>query len=477
MKKKNKRSRHFHSKFDKASNIKIGGFIKFRIGNLRELRTRLLRDISNEHYAVLLGKYERFGEYEQINVYDLRFLDQTDYKDQSMSFLRLKKEFIHSILIELTNRYDVDSIVDVHTHPFSEKHVCFSPVDDNDEINFFRFLNENFDGLHYGSIVLSQTEYSARIWHLNNGKSNPRYTIIKTQTKHEEINSSDFYQKSVTNFTKEYQEIFHRSSLTLGLDVIRKIMNKQIISVVGVGGLGSIIAEHLIHMGFHNINLIDHDILEISNLNRMVGATFEDASKKAFKVDVVKHHLERINPNCKILAIANDIHDEGNDKVIALSDWIILATDNHSSRFRVQKLSVKYFIPIISVGVNITTQNGKIKDMSGEVITLRIGDNLCLNCLGRINPTQVANETHPDQNIRNELLKRGYVTGSQIKEPAVKTLNSILATLAVDILINQYTERQKHTPILVYEDNINKTIYEDIDSLKTRNKNCFTCNI
>lgn len=316
-----------------------------------------------------------------------------------------------------------------------------------------------------------------RIWNLNEGKTNPKYTLIKTQTKQEEIGSSDFPKKYISNYTKEYEEIFNRSSLALGLDVMRKIMNGQVISIVGVGGLGSIIAEHLVHMGFQNINLIDHDILEISNLNRMVGATFKDASRNAFKVDVVKHHLERINPNCKILAISSDIHDEKNDKFIALSDWIILATDNHSSRFRVQKLSVKYFTPIISVGVNITTQNGKIKDMSGEVITSRIGDNLCLNCLGRINPTQVANETHPDPTIRNELLKRGYVTGSQIKEPAVKTLNTILATLAVDILINQYTERQKHTPILVYEDNINKTIYEDIDSLNTRIKNCFTCNI
>lgn len=162
MNKKNKRSNHIYPKFNKASNDKIDGFIKFRVGDFREVRGRLLSDSSKEHYAVLLGKYEAFGEYEQINVYDLRFLDQKDYNDQSISFLRLKKEFIHKILIELTNRYDVDSIIDVHTHPFSEINACFSGVDDSDEINFFGFLKENFEGLHYGSIVLSQVEYSAK---------------------------------------------------------------------------------------------------------------------------------------------------------------------------------------------------------------------------------------------------------------------------------------------------------------------------
>lgn len=37
----------------------------------------------------------------------------------------------------------------------------------------------------------------------------------------------------------------------------------QHISVVGVGGIGSIIAEHLVHMGFSHINLIDFDTLEL----------------------------------------------------------------------------------------------------------------------------------------------------------------------------------------------------------------------
>jgi molybdopterin/thiamine biosynthesis adenylyltransferase len=436
-----------------------------------------LRDLSKEYYAVLLGKYERFGKYQQINVYDLRFLDHSDYKDQGTAFLRLKKEFIHKILIELTNRYDVDSILDVHTHPFSTTQVGFSPIDDRDEIDFFHFLDEKFEGLHYGSIVLSQTEYSARIWDLKRGETCPKYTIIKTQTKQESINSSDFPQEPISSHATEFEAIFNRSALAFGLDVLRKLLFGQVISIVGIGGIGSIIAEHLIHMGFHNVNLIDHDTLEISNLNRIVGASYDDAVNKALKVDVAKLHLEKINPRAKVAALANDVHDEKIQEVIALSDWIIVATDNHSSRFRVQQLCVKYFIPMISVGVNITAQNGEIRDMSGEVITSRIGDNLCLNCLGRINPTKVANETHPDEAIKEELVKRGYVTGMHVKEPAVKTLNTVLATIAVDILVNQYTERQRHTPILVYEDNINKVIYEDVESVGLRNKNCFTCNI
>ena len=275
----------------------------------------------------------------------------------------------------------------------------------------------------------------------------------------------------------EEEGMFQRSALALGLDVMRTIMHDQVISIVGVGGLGSIVAEHLIHMGFHEINLIDPDVLEMSNLNRVVGAYYEDAQKKRYKVDVVKRHTTSINPHAIVQAYRCDVHDKEMESVLALSDWIIVATDNHASRLKVQELSVQYFVPLLSLGVNITVKANTIEDMSGEVITSRVGDYLCLHCLNRINPIKVASERHPDQMIREALVHRGYVSGMDVKEPAVKTLNTTLATMAVEVLINQYTEARRHVPILVYENNGCMRIYEDRESVELRNKRCFLCNV
>ena len=230
-------------------------------------------------------------------------------------------------------------------------------------------------------------------------------------------------------------------------------------------------------MGFHEINLIDPDVLEMSNLNRVVGAYYEDAQQKRYKVDVVRRHLTHINPKATVLACKRDVHDKETESVLALSDWMIVATDNHSSRLRTQELSVKYFVPLLSLGVNISVKGNKIEDMSGEVITARVGDYLCLHCLNRINPIKVASERHPDKTIREALVKRGYVSGKDIKEPAVKTLNTFLATMAVEVLINQYTEARRHVPVLVYENNAYMGMYEDRESVQQRNKQCFLCNI
>jgi len=455
--------------------------IKFKFGDLACLRARLLADLSREHFAVLLGKTQKINGHTVIKVIDLLFPVPSDYNQQSVAFLRIKKDFIHKALVELNNRYDVDTIIDVHTHPFTPAHVSFSATDNGDEKTFFRFLHEKFEGINYASIVFSQRRYSARVWTLSSGSIVARSALIKTQTSRENIASADVHEDTDEDYEKTAvtagDGFFNRSALVLGLDVMRTIMHDQVISIVGVGGLGSIVAEHLIHMGFHEINLIDPDVLERSNLNRVVGAYYEDAQQKRSKVDVVKRHLTHINPKATVLAYTKDVHDKEMEHVLALSDWMIVATDNHSSRLRVQELSVQYFVPLISVGVNITVKDGTIEDMSGEVITARVGDWLCLNCLNRINPIKVASERHPDQTIREALVKRGYVTGMDIKEPAVKTLNTYIATMAVEVLVNQYTDVRMHIPILVYENNEYMSIYEDRESVQLRNKHCFICNI
>src|SRR6266487_2040899 len=512
--------------------------IKFKHGDLACLREKLLEDLSREHFAVLLGKTQKINGYTIINVVELLFPARSDYNHQSVALLRIKKDFIHKALVELTSRYDVDTIIDVHTHPFTQSGVSFSGTDDDDEKTFFRFLKKTFDGMHYASIVLSQRKYSARVWLFSSGSIVARKALLKTQTSPENIASADFdgytggrgeilrfaqndkvkaqHGKSMVQHDKgghvrqqavveeeilrfaqndkskvqhdkgntQYESaltgeegIFNRSALALGLDVMRTIMHDQVISIVGVGGLGSVVAEHLIHMGFHEINLIDPDVLEMSNLNRVVGAYYEDAQKKRYKVDVVKRHATSINPQATVLACKSDVHDKEMESVLALSDWIIVATDNHASRLKVQELSVQYFVPLVSVGVNIPVKDNTMEDMSGEIITARVGDYLCLQCLNRINPIKVASERHPDQTIREALVKRGYVTGMDIKEPAVKTLNTTLATMAVEVLINQYTEARRHVPILVYENNGFMRIYEDRESVEQRNKRCFLCNV
>src|SRR5258708_6664927 len=104
--------------------------IKFQQGDLASLRERLLADLSREHFALLLGKTQKINGYTIMTVIDMLFPGWSDYAHQSGAFLRIRKDFIHHALIELTSRYDIDTILDVHTHPFTGSGVAFSATDD-----------------------------------------------------------------------------------------------------------------------------------------------------------------------------------------------------------------------------------------------------------------------------------------------------------------------------------------------------------
>ena len=453
--------------------------IKFKNQDFSRMRQKLLADSSREYYACLLGKKNVAGNLCIITVADIYFADAEHYHNQSVAALRVSGEFLRERLLELDRRIDVDTMIDVHTHPFSQSNVWFSGTDDRDEINFVKYLRGEDAKIFYASIVLSQTDYKARYWQADgSGRIFQTPALIKTQKVGESIPFSDEKFRSKTLSTENFSDdMFNRSVLALGLDNMRKIAGAQKISVIGLGGIGSIIAEHLIHMGFNHLNLIDFDTLEISNLNRIVAATYDDAVQKRVKVEAIRDNLLKINPHAKIFAFNNRIEDNAIERIIAASDWLMVATDNHASRFRIQQLAFKYYVPFITAGVNITVDDGKIIDMSGEVILIRMGDKVCLTCLKRLKYNEIAKEIHPDKNVRNGLVRKGYVQGLDVKEPAVKTLNTHLATLAVDTLINQYTERQRDVVIRVFEDNIAPVIFEDVDSLRERNLHCNICDI
>lgn len=470
--------------------------IKFPHTFLSQVRSDLLSDLSREQFCILLGKRVDFQGGFCINVLQVLNPGPDAYKSHSLGHVSPKKEFVMYALSELQERFDIDCLIDVHTHPFAHRSVSFSGIDDRDEINFLKFVNENFDDIHYASIVFSQEEYEARYWAFDGGKASASPMTIKTPTIGEGITNSKAYHRDLSRIDPELASdgFLNRTALALGHETLKAIVDPSSIMIVGVGGLGSVIAENLVHMGFEKLVLVDDDVVEKSNLNRIVGAYWKDAEVATPKVEAVARHLQAIRPSVQIRCEQKKIEDLEVDAEIASLDWLILATDNHSSRFAAQELAFRLFIPFVSAGVAITVEDGVISDYSGEVIVVRPGDRFCLTCLNRLNPTKIAFERASDLALAEQSLEgsttsqqtelrpdlerlKGYVSGANVKEPAVKTLNSVLGALAVEQLIDQYTGRTEQQPILVYERNKQSAVYGDLESLKNRKKDCITCGI
>lgn len=93
---------------------------------------------------------------------------------------------------------------------------------------------------------------------------------------------------------------FARTERLLGEDAMKKLRAARV-AVFGVGGVGGYVVEALARSGVGAIDLIDHDTVSITNLNRQIIALQSTLGK--YKVDVMKDRILDINPECKV-----DIH-------------------------------------------------------------------------------------------------------------------------------------------------------------------------
>lgn len=79
-----------------------------------------------------------------------------------------------------------------------------------------------------------------------------------------------------------------------------RILGDCTVAIVGLGGGGSHIAQQLAHLGVGNFLMIDPDCVEESNLNRLVGATAEDASQGTRKTSVAARLVAGVNPPARV---------------------------------------------------------------------------------------------------------------------------------------------------------------------------------
>src|SRR3546814_7327021 len=77
--------------------------------------------------------------------------------------------------------------------------------------------------------------------------------------------------------------------------------------------------------------------------------------------------IEAINPDARVEAIVGDIVDAEQAARIAGCDFIFLCTDSHASRAVVCQAAYQYLVPVIDMGVSVSTADGAITHVTGRV--------------------------------------------------------------------------------------------------------------
>lgn len=121
-----------------------------------------------------------------------------------------------------------------------------------------------------------------------------------------------------------------------------KILNISKVVIVGLGGLGSGVAQILTRMGVGTIVLIDNDAVQEHNLSRQQLYTINDVEKP--KVIACKKHLTKINPDI-VIETVEKIADYNVLSLIENISCVVDCTDRHKSRRTINSFCLDNKLP------------------------------------------------------------------------------------------------------------------------------------
>lgn len=141
-------------------------------------------------------------------------------------------------------------------------------------------------------------------------------------------------------------EEFSRTQLLIGKEGLKKLKEARII-VFGIGGVGGFVVEALARSGIGHIDLVDHDRVSVSNINRQIIATHETTGR--LKVDVMAERIHAVNPCCQVGKYDMFFLPENKNSILLDQyDYIIDAVDTVTAKLLLVQLAEQNHVPIIS---------------------------------------------------------------------------------------------------------------------------------
>lgn len=206
---------------------------------------------------------------------------------------------------------------------------------------------------------------------------------------------------------------YHRQRLLPGIgdQGQRRLLDSSAL-VIGVGALGTVVAEHLCRAGVGRLTLVDRDIVELTNLQRQTLFDMDDVEQATPKAVAAKRRLSRINPDVAVTALVEHAGPRTLEATLDASGAAVIidATDNFQTRYLLNDLAVKRGVPLVYGGAVGT---------SGMALTIRPGQTSCLRCLFPDPPAPGASPTCDTAGVLAPVT--GVIAGFQAAE-ALKIL-------------------------------------------------------
>lgn len=389
-----------------------------------------------EHFVFFLCSIVENGNDVTFLVKDVELIQDEDVSLNGFS-LEVKTSCLIRVMNE-ANRRDL-ALIEGHNHPPVFGH-GFSYTD---ELGFSEFVPYVLDvlGRPYGATAWDGISVAAQYW-----KPGSKKTVAI-----DEIRILSDKIESLWNLEESTDEDSIRASrqiLALGRNGQERLRSLRV-GLVGLGGLGSQVAQQLVYLGIRDFVLVDSDVVGAENLNRIVGCVPRDVGTE--KVLVAERMIRSVSgeEEISVVSVAEDLRSELALSKLIQCDVIFGCVDRDGPRLILNELSCSYLIPYVDSAFGITVEGGEIKEAGGRVVTV-MPDGPCLLCCKEIDVSEASYDL-ASSTERECAEQRGYVSGAEVPAPSIVSLDGVIASLAVTELLSLFTGLRKPIQYTCYD--------------------------
>lgn len=129
----------------------------------------------------------------------------------------------------------------------------------------------------------------------------------------------------------------------------QKKLMESVVSLVGLGALGSPVAYYLVAAGIGKLKIVDFDTVSLSNLHRQILHSSDDLNR--LKTQSAVEKLTKINPDCEIIVINKIINSDNSKQILRDSNFVIDGSDNLPTKMLINDTCSWLKIPFTIGGV------------------------------------------------------------------------------------------------------------------------------
>jgi molybdopterin-synthase adenylyltransferase len=131
----------------------------------------------------------------------------------------------------------------------------------------------------------------------------------------------------------------------IGIEGQQRLLRSHAL-IIGAGGLGSPVALYLGSAGVGRITLVDHDTVDLTNLQRQIAHTMNRLGQP--KVDSAHAAMAAINPDVQVRALVQRGDAASLEVLVADADVVLDCSDNFQTRHAINAACARHRVPLVA---------------------------------------------------------------------------------------------------------------------------------